>query len=331
MSSVEVDPNALATSSPRLDRIETLGPLLPRSMASTKLGSSAVLMPIKTFLGAVHGRLGHELPLSLRLVELASAKPPKARIMHAGRMEPGQTVSYSLRNTPRTSFRGMDNPVVADRTAMLEQAMIHHRAGRLEEAESLYRQLLASDRGHALANYGVAVIHYSAGRKQEAAAHFAEALESDAAFADAYLDLTTVLKELKQFDMAVKVLERGTQYCPGNSEITAALVQLRGSRLHDQAIELASQGRTTEAVQALEQSIALVPRNIKAHENLGASTPPARAIERRGRFVAGRWRLIRAGPTPISTSVPCCWTSSNSAKPNAIFVSCSLPIRTIPR
>jgi Flp pilus assembly protein TadD len=55
----------------------------------------------------------------------------------------------------------------------LEQALRHHRAGRLQEAEALYRQILATAPNHADALHMLGVLSAQTG-KQEAAAGLIE-------------------------------------------------------------------------------------------------------------------------------------------------------------
>ena len=46
---------------------------------------------------------------------------------------------------------------------ILEQAVTHHREGRIAEAEALYRSVLEADPGNAAANHLLGVISYQAG------------------------------------------------------------------------------------------------------------------------------------------------------------------------
>src|SRR2546430_6373267 len=49
---------------------------------------------------------------------------------------------------------------------IFEAAMLHHRSGRLGEAESLYRQILQADSNHAAALHMLGVLAHQTGRQQ---------------------------------------------------------------------------------------------------------------------------------------------------------------------
>jgi Flp pilus assembly protein TadD len=61
--------------------------------------------------------------------------------------------------------------------AFLQQAAAHYRAGRIVEAEKLYRQTLALRPQFAEAHSGLAVMLFLQGRKEEAVVAFRKALE----------------------------------------------------------------------------------------------------------------------------------------------------------
>ena len=61
--------------------------------------------------------------------------------------------------------------------AFLQQAAVHYRAGRMAEAENLFRQVLALRPRHAEAHASLAVTLFLQGRTDEAIASFRNALE----------------------------------------------------------------------------------------------------------------------------------------------------------
>src|SRR3954471_22646998 len=68
-------------------------------------------------------------------------------------------------------------PVESTTDATLHQAAAHYRAGRLAEAELLYRQVLARQWNRADVHDGLALMLFLQGRTSQAAAAFRVALE----------------------------------------------------------------------------------------------------------------------------------------------------------
>jgi tetratricopeptide (TPR) repeat protein/SAM-dependent methyltransferase len=168
----------------------------------------------------------------------------------------------------------------------------HAQAGDLAEAESLYRQALASDPddlatlhrlGHvatrtgrideALALYGKAIarngripeLHlgmaaacHAAGKLKDAEAHCAEAARLRPAFAEAHLEQGNVLMELGRTADAAACYRRAGAARPDYAQ---ALINL-GHALH-------AQGEPDAAIEAWRQAKAADPRNPLAAMNLG--------------------------------------------------------------
>ena len=62
---------------------------------------------------------------------------------------------------------------------MLQQAIAHHRGGRLAVAAQLYRSLLISDPGHRDANFNLGLIDVHSGRPLIGLAHLKAAVDAD--------------------------------------------------------------------------------------------------------------------------------------------------------
>jgi tetratricopeptide (TPR) repeat protein len=56
---------------------------------------------------------------------------------------------------------------MTDIPGLIDAALQHHRAGRLDDAEALYRQVIAADAGHPDALYLLGLIHYHFNRHEE--------------------------------------------------------------------------------------------------------------------------------------------------------------------
>jgi len=163
-----------------------------------------------------------------------------------------------------------------------ELALQHHRANRLPEAESLYRQLLASDPNHADAlhmlgvlanqtgrvsdaielirraiqlNCGRAIYHNNLGlvlasQRQWPAAEqaFGAGLSINPALPQSLNNLTNVLREMGRLDDALAVISRAIELNAASPEALSPL-----------GLTLAKRGRMDDAIRILSKSAELRP------------------------------------------------------------------------
>ena len=192
--------------------------------------------------------------------------------------------------------------------AELQAAIAHHQAGRLGEAEALYRRVLAQAPGHPDALHFLGLLAHQAGNHAAAVELIGAALRVIPEHAQCHLHLGLAMQSLGRLDEALACFERALSLNPG---LVAALNN-RGNAL--QAL-----GRFDEAIAAYRQSLAQCPDDPDMLNNLGhaldAAGQPAEAIAsfqraqalrpqfaaalcnegvahlRQGDFVAG-WRLF---------------------------------------
>jgi Flp pilus assembly protein TadD len=153
-------------------------------------------------------------------------------------------------------------PAVAPQPAALEaalqQAILHHRAGRLSEAERIYRDVLAvqPDRPGTLNNLGLAL--KDQGKLEESAATFRRvlALKPDDALAHGNLGL--VLKEQGKLEEAAATFQRVLALKPDDAWAYGNLGNV-----------LRILGRLDEAAASYRHAIALQPDMALAYRNLG--------------------------------------------------------------
>ena len=94
-----------------------------------------------------------------------------------------------------------------DWPALLEQAIVRHRAFDFEQAEQLYRAVLAQQPAHADALHNLGVLYAIAlGRPQEALAHFEAALNADAGRPQFWFSYIDALIRAGQHGLAAQVL-----------------------------------------------------------------------------------------------------------------------------
>jgi protein O-GlcNAc transferase len=140
----------------------------------------------------------------------------------------------------------------------LAAAMAHHRAGRLTEAERLYRSVCDSDPNNARAFHLLGVAAHQL-KRPDAASLVGRAVMLDPDFAEAHNDRGVILAASGSFSDAISSFERAVALNPGYSEARNNLG--RGLR---------SLGRFDEAVTQFELVLKGTPDSPVAHFNLGS-------------------------------------------------------------
>ena len=151
-----------------------------------------------------------------------------------------------------------DQPLRID--AAVIEAIGLQNAGRLAEAERLYRGVFAAQPDHALALYGFGLLRTRQGRLADAAEAYRRALAVRPDLVDAYINLGTVVLGLGQTEAAVDLYRQAIALSPDNAMGWGNL----GKALHDL-------GRLDEALAAYHAGIARQPDNAMIHVNLGAA------------------------------------------------------------
>ncbi len=191
----------------------------------------------------------------------------------------------------------------------LQQAVAHHQAGRLREAEELYRQILARDPRHpdalhllgliaassgqtaagidlieralavspamAQARFNLAGLLRKAGERTRAAAHYQQALDSDPGYAAAHFALASLHQEAGDAAAAIAGYEAGLRLAPGPT------LDNRIGALNNLGSLLLEQGRPEEARARLAEAATQAPRQLSVQVNL------ARALIACGRAAEG--------------------------------------------
>jgi len=149
----------------------------------------------------------------------------------------------------------------------LAEALRHHEAGRLSEAERLYRQILAVDPDHADSLHLLGMVAYQVGRHDVAVDLIGRAIRRHANVAFYHCNLGLALSAQGKLDAAVTSYRQALALQPDNVE---ACVNL-GNALKDQ-------GKLDEAIACYRRALALKPDLPEAHGNLG------NALRGQGRF-----------------------------------------------
>ena len=164
----------------------------------------------------------------------------------------------------------------------VQRALQMHQAGRVDEAERLYRDILRDEPGNAVAVHYLGLIAWSRGDKAQAERLMREALAKDDTVPDFHNNLGLLLRDTRRVDEAIAEYRRAIEIEPRWMDAYSNL-----------GLALEAAGRDDEAVAAYEQAIAREPRFAIGHQNL------ALALLRRGSFRDAlphyRWRLVAQG------------------------------------
>jgi tetratricopeptide (TPR) repeat protein len=145
-----------------------------------------------------------------------------------------------------------------DTQKMFADAMQHHQAGRLNDAERLYRQVLSVAPRHADSLHLLGVIAQLRGRDPVAIDLIGRAIAINAQVGYFHSNLGNSLRELRQLDAAVAAFREALRLQPHCLEAHVGL----GNALLDG-------GKLDEAAASYKRAIALKSNLPEAHNNLG--------------------------------------------------------------
>jgi tetratricopeptide (TPR) repeat protein len=141
---------------------------------------------------------------------------------------------------------------------LFDDALRHHRAGRIEHAVTRYQRALALSPEHADAHNNLGVAFVALGRPVDAIAHYRKAIVLNPSHCNAHSNLGTALVSLERFDEATRSYERALALNPHHAD-----------GHYNLAIALTAQGRSSDAMTCYEMALALRHDYTEAHNNLG--------------------------------------------------------------
>jgi len=145
-----------------------------------------------------------------------------------------------------------------DIAASLTLALGHHRAGRLEQAEQLYRSILDADPDNADANHLLGVLAYQAGDLDAATKLIAKAILRDGSRAAYLNNLGLVLQAQHRLGEALLLFTQAMELDPSFTDAR-----------FNSGVALETQGRLDEALVAYDQALAASPNHAEAHNSRG--------------------------------------------------------------
>ncbi|HEY1736985.1 MAG TPA: tetratricopeptide repeat protein [Methylovirgula sp.] len=156
---------------------------------------------------------------------------------------------------------------------LFREAVANHQAGRLKEAERLYREITVAQPTHAEAwsNLGLALV--ARGAFADAAKACRKALKIRAAYIEAHLNLIAALEGQKLYAEAADAYRELIPLAPKRADLW-----------NNFGVILDLQGRSTQAVLAFREAIEAKPDFVEAHFNLGRTLATLGFAQEAARF-----------------------------------------------
>lgn len=140
----------------------------------------------------------------------------------------------------------------------LQSAVEHHRAGRLSEAEKIYRKILAQQPRHAYALHMLGRLAHQTGHPEPAIELVRQAIAAKPDELEYFNTLAVILLGQRRFEEGAETLRKAIAIKPdwaeGHSNLAVALINLM---------------RFAEATNALREAVRIRPDYAEAHANLG--------------------------------------------------------------
>jgi predicted TPR repeat methyltransferase len=143
-----------------------------------------------------------------------------------------------------------------------------HKAGRLQEAEEIYRALLKLWPEHADALHFLGILTHQLGRSAEGVDLIRKAVALAPEHAGAHNNLGNVFKEMGQYEQACDAYRTVLALDPNHADA-----------LNNLGIVLKRQGKLDESIAAYRRAIEARPDHGEAHHNLGNALRAAGRIE----------------------------------------------------
>ena len=162
----------------------------------------------------------------------------------------------------------------------LRQAIVHHQAGRLAEAEQLYRRVLQERPQHPEANYNLGGLAMQLGKPALGLPHLKAAVDGDPGQGIYWLSFANALLATGDGPGALTILTRARQRGFSGRDFDGLMAQARkagparpsdtdAASLYAQALQHHQAGRIAEAAALYARYLALQPNHAEAHNNFG--------------------------------------------------------------
>src|SRR5712692_4765728 len=148
--------------------------------------------------------------------------------------------------------------MLTDINQSFQQAVTLHQAGRLSEAEGIYRNILAVDPKHFHSLHLLGVIAHQVGRNDVAVDLIGQAIAANKRVADFHSNIGVALRALDRPDEAIEHFRQAIKLKPDYADAHNNL-----------GLTLKEQGQLTEAEARYRRALSIWPDHAEAHNNLG--------------------------------------------------------------
>ncbi len=171
----------------------------------------------------------------------------------------------------------------ADADAIFSDALAHHQAGRLREAQAGYRSALQAKADHAPSLHYLGLLAHQVGQNDLAVSLISRAVAADRGNALYAYNLGEAYRALEKFEQAVANYRQALALDPELADAHFAL----GNALYEQK-------RVEEAIAAYRRAVELTPDDPEAWSNLGNALMDRKAQDEAGECYR---RAIKADPS----------------------------------
>ena len=148
---------------------------------------------------------------------------------------------------------------IAPGRAAIDKAIALHRAGRLEEARSLYDQILRAEPRNASAWHFLGVLQHQIGNSRDAVESIGRAIDLDPRYVDAYNNLGNIYRETNQYDQALRAYQQAVEIAPRHADAWNNIGVMRSGR-----------GEYAEAELAYARALEIDPAHVAVWKNRGS-------------------------------------------------------------
>jgi tetratricopeptide (TPR) repeat protein len=151
---------------------------------------------------------------------------------------------------------------------LIQEAMAQHQAGLLQEAEIIYRGILAEEPNNPDALHLLGLVAYQVGNNEVAIELIEKAIEANPAVPDFYNNCGEAYRALANNELSLKCYKQALEIKPDFAEA-----------YNNMGNALKVTGRNEEATTCFEEAIIIRPDFFQAHYNLGNSLQEAGKLE----------------------------------------------------
>lgn len=168
----------------------------------------------------------------------------------------------------RSSSATLRGGSAAQMRAALNEAILFHQKGQLQNALPIYESLLKAQPANSQVLHLLGLIAAQTGQFEKAVDLIGRAIEIFPGNADFYVNLGNAQKSLKQLDAAIACFDQAISLVPGHAQAYC-----------NRGVALQELGSIDAAVDSYRQAIAIKPDYAEAHSNCGLALHQLRRLD----------------------------------------------------